>query len=1270
MANFKIDIVVDPSKSSPGLKSVSGSLDDIDKKANKLRTSFSNAFSGLSTVSLNTANKYLDLMDKKVNKLRSSFSNAFNNISTVSLNTVNKYLNLLDKKANKLKSSFSGISIGLSTVSLNTVNKYLNLFDKKANKLKSSFSGVFSGLSTVRLNIVNKYLDLINKKANKLRSSFSSILIGLSTVRLDTVNKYLDLLDKKANQLRSSFSNVFNGMGGANLAPVNKSLETVEKKASSVGKMLAGLFAGIGIQRVASEIYQLTDAYTNLQNRIRVVARDNNELNAATEELFKISQRTRSGLTETVEMYSRMSLATRDLGISSAEVARVTETMNKAILLSGATGREANAGIIQLSQGLASGRLQGDEMRSVLEQLPVVADVIAKQMKVTRGELREMGAAGKVTAEVILAGFKNAREEIEKNFKKTIPTISQAFTVLKNSAIKVVGGFNTANGASKGLAATLIVLANNLDTVIRALGAAAFLVGVSLAKKAIPAAIAGIKTLTAAMMANPVGAFLTVLTSIVAVLVAFGDKIRLSASSLGTLADMATAVWNEILIQTKAFVNLFTANFGGVSKTVKKVFSDIDVSLEDMLKFGAYVFDRFVGLIQGFWGAIKIVFDQLPAFLESIAVKSVNSLITIYENAENKVRDIARNISKAFGLDIEIDDANIGKLDEINFDGLKSVGEKIGKTITDGLTTGTTAASDAVAKLVRDANIIANDRAQTEAKTKLLAKLSEEANARVVLNKVFDNLLGSIDKETSLLKMSDSERDIQIQTLKLEKKFKIELTKAQKAMVSERLKEQRSLEIQNKLYNELVSGPINEYKETVNALTDLMRKGKINIDQFNAALKGTEVGGFMDIFKGDLMTDKQFDLTSLKDELTERQNMLKTMRAADAVDEDTYLKLMKAYRERYNAEDKAIREAHQKEVDKFRQSLQPEDEFSIDPLREQLSQRQAAITEFLKQKEITEKEALQMSLEANKRYQEQLLAMERARASATMTSASNMFGNLANISKEFAGEQSSTYKALFAVSKAFSVVSASIKIAEAMSTAMSSSTTVPQMIAQMATVASLGAGIINTIKGAQFSGGFKTGGDFKVEGHGGPDSQLVSFYATPGEQVSIRTPAQTRMQNSNQSIIGAVSRGMQMPSLSGITNGTATTAPAPPRPGSSAAISQGMQLPPGLMQEFSKAQYAGRFQDGGSFNVGGYGGPDSQLVSFRATPGEQVAVRDQGNQTPAMITAPPPQLEQTIVNVIDPNLIESYFESEGSDKVFINKLERNSDSVKNVVKGG
>lgn len=242
-------------------------------------------------------------------------------------------------------------------------------------------------------------------------------------------------------------------------------------KAEGALSLLKSTLGTLSVGFLVAGLVRLADTYTNIQNRLRLVTSDTANLNSVMTELFAISNRTRSSFEGTAQLYARVALSAKTLGRSQKELLQFTESLNQAVILSGASAREAEGAIIQLSQGLASGTLQGDELRSVLEQLPYVADVIARYLGVTRGELRKMGADGKISGEAVLNAFTAARVELAENFAKTIPTIGQSIGVFRNRFIELWGEFSQSSGLALLLASSIVKLSENLGTLVQVLTA-------------------------------------------------------------------------------------------------------------------------------------------------------------------------------------------------------------------------------------------------------------------------------------------------------------------------------------------------------------------------------------------------------------------------------------------------------------------------------------------------------------------------------------------------------------------------------------------------------------------------------------------------------------------------------------------------------------------------------------------------------------------------------------------------------------------------------
>jgi tape measure domain-containing protein len=243
----------------------------------------------------------------------------------------------------------------------------------------------------------------------------------------------------------------------------------------SIGFLQQSLTA-LGAAAALRYIYNQIDAFTNLQNRLRLVTKDQRELVAIYDKLFEVSQRTRTSIETNADLFNRLATSTAQLKLTYRELIDLTETLNKLVQVGGYTAREAEAGLIQLSQGLSSGALRADELRSVIEQLPGVADAFAKELGITRGSLRTLGAQGKITSEVMIRALRNVRQEAEDKFAKALITPSQAMTQLENSVINFIGRLDAATGTSRSFASATKAVGDVLDIITHGLSGLALLI--------------------------------------------------------------------------------------------------------------------------------------------------------------------------------------------------------------------------------------------------------------------------------------------------------------------------------------------------------------------------------------------------------------------------------------------------------------------------------------------------------------------------------------------------------------------------------------------------------------------------------------------------------------------------------------------------------------------------------------------------------------------------------------------------------------------------
>lgn len=266
------------------------------------------------------------------------------------------------------------------------------------------------------------------------------------------------------------------GSGNRDLDALEDNLEDVEdqeKKTEQSTKALSRAFGALLAGLSLRELGQAADAYTNIGNRIRLVTDSQEELNTVQDELFALSQRTRTSLTATAELYSRTAIAVEELGASQRETIKFTEAVNQTLQISGATAAEAAGSTVQFAQGLAAGALRGEELNSVLEGNNRLARVLAKEFGVGVGQLRQLGEQGELTADRIFKAVLDAGPALNAEFQNINPTIEQTITTMGNFATLLVGSFNEAAGVTEGLTRLFTLneeSAAELAATIRSLG--------------------------------------------------------------------------------------------------------------------------------------------------------------------------------------------------------------------------------------------------------------------------------------------------------------------------------------------------------------------------------------------------------------------------------------------------------------------------------------------------------------------------------------------------------------------------------------------------------------------------------------------------------------------------------------------------------------------------------------------------------------------------------------------------------------------------------
>lgn len=355
---------------------------------------------------------------------------------------------------------------------------------------------------------------------NRRRAAVESTLSGLrnQTLAIGRTAAQMQLMELRSNGATAAQIRQAHAM--QNLIAAHERVN--RSQGSGIGN---AAIAAIGIGSVAG-IAQMMDKWTEFNNRLKLVTASSQELKTAQSELLNIATRTGQDLDGVASVYQRFAANAKQLGISQQDMLGITETVNKAIAISGASAESASAALTQFGQALASGVLRGEEFNSVMENAPSLAQAIAKGLDVPVGKLRNLANTGQLTADVLVKALQRAAKSVDDDFAKTDKTISQSMTNLKTRLVEFVGTSGESSGAVKVLSGSLNFLANNIKPVVTLLTAWA---GIKLASWLVT---------SAASMAQNIAAHIALRQAAATSAIANGSN-ALAISRAGTAAQIA-----------------------------------------------------------------------------------------------------------------------------------------------------------------------------------------------------------------------------------------------------------------------------------------------------------------------------------------------------------------------------------------------------------------------------------------------------------------------------------------------------------------------------------------------------------------------------------------------------------------------------------------------------------------------------------------------------------------------------------------------------------
>lgn len=413
-------------------------------------------------------------------------------------------------------------------------------------------------------------------------------------------------------------------------AAATKRLQDQENMAQSVTNSLTSSVLRLTASYVSiqglKKAVDLSDSLVSMRARLD---RMNDGLQTTQEletMIYQSAQRSRGSFTDTMDLVSQLGTMAGDAFSSSKEIVQFAEQLNKQLALSGASGSSAQAAILQLEQGLASGVLRGDELNSVMEQAPAIAKSIADYMQVSVGQLREMGSKGQITADIVKNALFAAAKDTNAEFEKTPMTWAQVWTVASNTAVRALDPLLTA----------INWVANNLDVAIPlvvSLGAAfgVLLIAANwtnILATATKTAASMQAFYNAVMAANPIAltaaAVLVLVAALYGGVAAFnkltGSSISATGIITGAFTTMGAFILNGTLVPLHngfaAFVNFLGNAFNDPITAIDVLFYDMSITILKYVQNVAQGLEGLINMIPGVEVNMTSGIDKLIGKLE------------------------------------------------------------------------------------------------------------------------------------------------------------------------------------------------------------------------------------------------------------------------------------------------------------------------------------------------------------------------------------------------------------------------------------------------------------------------------------------------------------------------------------------------------------------------------------------------------------------------------------------------------------------------------
>ncbi|WP_072389888.1 tape measure protein [Hyphomicrobium sp. CS1GBMeth3] len=444
-------------------------------------------------------------------------------------------------------------------------------------------------------------------------------------------------------------------------ATTNRSVRT---NVLGMGTALGGLGAYLG----AKQIREYADSWNSVSRALEAGEQIFGVRLRSASELNKLANDARIDNDALAKLYIRTAAATRELGASEEDVAKATTTVAKALKLGTASASEQTSTMLQLSQALQKGKLDGDEFRTVMENAGVVQELLADRLKVSKGEIVKMAAAGKLSVNELFGALVDGADKVDRIFRQMPATIEESFLVLNNNIEEYIGKLDDTYGTTEALVAAVKSLSDNIEPIADG----ALVAGAALVTAFSPRILASIAAMTVGIgaAAGPIGLIGGALAGAGGYAELFGDKmnfnIDLMRNAINQGADFGTAWGQAFSTVDKQGVTLQDTFRALVSvladDTSAAIRSLIDAIPEGLSGAASTTLSIVRDLVNKLIGAVAFARDaifeglaSIPAAISEVLVNAVNAMLrglqTMLDTVTDGINNLIAGINRIPGVE-------------------------------------------------------------------------------------------------------------------------------------------------------------------------------------------------------------------------------------------------------------------------------------------------------------------------------------------------------------------------------------------------------------------------------------------------------------------------------------------------------------------------------------------------------------------------------------------------------------------------------------------